>query len=345
MPRPIFSAPFVATSLLVLAQASTAWAQTPAEIAARRGLLEQAEAASHAGNHQQALELGERAGRISMTPSLRFFLASEQQALGRLADALGNAELCQQTAERDSTLRNRAALISQCRTMITDLSPHVGRVTVQVPTPAPQGLQVTIAGQSVSDAFWGVPFVVTPGHVSIDAVAPNCTAFHREVDITAGGNMNVAVQLDAAPVTASSSPSETASSTAPSSAPIASPPPDTTPPSTGPGVAPWLLVGGGALLIAGGIVSVTAIRMLSLNALSTACSNSLVCAESNRGSYDTALGATIAGPIAIGVGAALATGGLIWFLSSRHASPARAHSSFGIAPLANGGMITFGGSL
>src|SRR5690349_3172205 len=74
--------------------AGSAGAQNAAAIAARRSLIEQAQQARRAGDHVRALDLAERATQISMSPSLRLFIAQEQTALGRLADAFGNADLC-----------------------------------------------------------------------------------------------------------------------------------------------------------------------------------------------------------------------------------------------------------
>ncbi len=336
--RPAFA---LAIPLLVLGHASTAWAQTPAEVAARRGLLGEAEAASRAGDHAHALELGERAGRISMTASLRFFLATEMRALGRLSDALGNAETCAQLAERDTTLRNRGQLITQCRAMITELTPRVGRVTLRVPSPAPDGLHVTLAGQPVSDAFWGVPFVATPGHVIIEATAPGRVAMHSEVDVVAGATLEVPVQLA---IDASSSPPPVASAAPASSPPPASSAPVQAPDSGGPGAAPWIVAGGGVVLVAGGILALAVGRPAMLDALATACNNQLTCASSNRGYYDGALALTVAGPIAIVGGVAMIAGGLGWWAMSRN-HPARARASnVGVVPMPGGAMLSVGGS-
>lgn len=340
--RSTLSSAWIAGALLGLVSAKSAWAQTPAEVAARRGLLSQAEAASQAGNHTEALELGERAGRISMTPSLRYFLANEQNALGRFAESLGNAELCAQTAERDTTLRNRAALITQCRTLTTQLQSRIGHVTLRVPTPPPAGLQITIGGQAVSDAFWGVPFVVTPGHIVVESVATGHAPVRSEVDVTAGGTMDVPVELGAEIAMASSSPppSEVVASSAPSSPPPAVVPP---PPQS---AAPFALLGGGAFFLVAGVVSVAVLRPVALNALERDCFHSLTCASTSRGGFDGAAAATIGGAVAIGVGVVAVGVGLGWFFGSRSASRTQGVRSVGVAPLAEGGgMVSIGGAL
>ena len=70
--------------------AGAAFAQSDADMAARRLLLEQAQQARTGGDHTRALDLASRAGRISMTASVRRFIAEEENSLGRYASALGS---------------------------------------------------------------------------------------------------------------------------------------------------------------------------------------------------------------------------------------------------------------
>lgn len=339
--------PLLTLPLLMCLHASSAWAQTPAEVAARRGLLGEAETAARAGDHAHALELGERAGRISMTASLRFFLATEQRTLGRLADALGNAETCAQLADRDTSLRNRGSLMTQCRAMIVELTPRVGRVTLRVAPPAPPGLQIVLAGQPVSDAFWGVPFVATPGHVVIDATAPGHVAMRAEVDLAAGATLEVPVQLAVDPSSSSPPPSTAAPNAtggSSSGSPFASSAPVQRAVVAGPGAAPWVVVSGGLVLAAGGILALAVGRPAMLQALAEACNGQFTCATSDRGHYDGALALSITGPIAIGGGAAMIAGGLAWWAMGRNHPAHPSSSNAGLAPLAGGAMFSFGGA-
>ena len=57
-------------ALAVTLATGAAWAQSPADIAARRELLQQAQAARDANDHTRALDLASRAGAIQMTPSV-----------------------------------------------------------------------------------------------------------------------------------------------------------------------------------------------------------------------------------------------------------------------------------
>jgi hypothetical protein len=343
--------PALAISMLALVHASNAWAQTPAEVAARRGLLEQAEAASRAGDHTQALELGERAGRISMSPSLRLFLANEERTVGRAADALGNAELCAQTAERDTTLRNRTQLISQCRALIAELTPRVGRVTLRVAPPAPQGLQITLGGQPMSDAFWGVPFTVNPGHVVVEATAPGHVAFRTEVDVAAAATVEVPVQLADAPVasspppTSSSGPAVATASGSP--APVLVPPPSQPAPSGGAGPLPWIVVGLGVAGLGVGIASV-ALRGAALDSLSAACPDRTVCLreQPNVDDYNAARRWSTVATATFITGGVLVAGGLVWWLVARSTgSHPERHAHLEFAPTNGGAWVGLGGAL
>jgi hypothetical protein len=197
---------------------TSARAQTDAEQAARRVLLEQAQAASTAGDHARALDLAARAGRLQMTPSLRMFISQEQQAAGQFANALGTADLCVREAEHDPTLHNRDAIMSRCNDLRTSLRGRVGLVAVHVPSPAPAGIRVTVGGQLLNEALYGVASVANPGAVVIEATAPGRLPFRQSVDVVVGQTSEVHVDLVEAPEapTASASPPPTeVSSSAP----------------------------------------------------------------------------------------------------------------------------------
>ena len=171
------------------------FAQAGSDIAARRDLLERAEAARHANDHVHALDFANRAGRLSMTPSLRMFIAAEQNALNQFADALGSAEQCVHDADADQTLRNRAEILNGCNALVQQLRNNVGRVTVDVSQPAPSGMQIHVNSNLLNDAFWGVPYVVTPGTVVIEASAPGYVSSRQEIAVATGAVVDVPVTL------------------------------------------------------------------------------------------------------------------------------------------------------
>ena len=124
-------------AVAVALSAASASGQDAAALATRRELIEQAQAARASYNHQNALDLAERAVRIQPSASLRLFIAQEQNSLGRLAEALGNADQCRRDAESDATQRNREQVAAACRDLATGLRTRVGRVVIQPPSPSP----------------------------------------------------------------------------------------------------------------------------------------------------------------------------------------------------------------
>ena len=215
-------------------------AQAPAEIEASwRSLVAAALAAQTAGDHPRALELGQRAVAIHASPSLHRFLAQEQSQLGLMVPALTSAQRCVDAVTADRHAPERASTLSTCTNLVRDLEGRVGRLVVDVAGQAPAGLTVTVAGSVLPPALFGVPYLVTPGRVTIDATAPGRVALHRSVDVAAAGTVPVRIDLAAVataepipPPTRSAPPTPATAPTAPT-APIARPVAGPTPPPRG----------------------------------------------------------------------------------------------------------------
>jgi hypothetical protein len=237
---------------------ATAGAQTSAEVAARRLLLERAEAARNASQHTEALELASRAGQIQMTPSVRLFIAEEQEQLGRLADAFGTADLCLRDLDANPATRNREVVQQRCQALHVGLRARVGQVVVEVPTPTPPELRVTIAGDPLNPALYGAPMIVSPGEVPVTATAAGSLSWRATVRVAPGATESVRVELArataAAPVSVSVTPVEPASR----STPIVTSPPVVEPEAT-PGrtqrTLGWVAAGGAVAFLAGGVVA------------------------------------------------------------------------------------------
>lgn len=298
--------------------AAPSLAQSDAEVATRARLVGEAQRAHEAGDHARALEIAHAAGQISMTPSLRFFIGRELRDLARYAAALGVAQTCISEVGRDATIPQRELLLSECMGLRREAEARVGSVTVVAPSPAIEGLRVSVDGEAVRPALLGFPFVVTAGNVVIEATAPGQRPFRFETRVPAGSDVRVPVVLvpEAAPVVAP---------------PIASasPParrPDRAPPSL---LGPALAMGGGAaLVVVGGVL--WALGNRPAQTLVDGCplqeSGALLCPDRDelRGAnaslqrYDSsAMALWIAG------GGAL-VGGTVWlFLSRPQQPPAR----------------------
>jgi len=187
-------APVLALSLALLPPA--AGAQTTAEIEATwRLLVRQAQAAQASGDHARALDLGLRAVSIHASPSLYRFVAQEQSHLGLVVPALASAQRCVDALAADRNAPERAATLATCTALVRELQGRVGHLIIEVPGPAPAGLTVTVAGSVLPPALYGMPYLVTPGSVTVDATAPGRSPLHRSVAVTAAGTVPVRIEL------------------------------------------------------------------------------------------------------------------------------------------------------
>ncbi|MFO0648032.1 MAG: protein kinase [Polyangiales bacterium] len=173
-----------------------AFAQTSAELAARRLLVERAEAVRAAGQHAEALDLASRAGQIQMTPSVRLFIAQEQQQTNLLAEAFGSADQCLRDVETNPSARHRDVIRERCNALHDELRSRIGQLVVQVPTPLPAELRILIAGQPLNPALYNAPMVVTPGDIAVVASAPGRRTWNGSTHVVAGATATVRVELE-----------------------------------------------------------------------------------------------------------------------------------------------------
>jgi hypothetical protein len=333
--------PALALSLL----ARVAAAQTGEEIAARRVLLEQAQAARSGGNHGQALDFALRAGRIQMTPSVRMFIAEEQEALGQYAASLGTSELCVREAEREPTLNNRESIIDRCRGLLATLRGRVGRVVVHVPATRPAGLRVSIGGAVLNEALYDAPSVVTPGAVIVEAVAPGAATFRQQVIVGVGGTVDVNVVLQPGTGQVDVGPGG---------------PGDVPPAGRRIGPGPFIVMAVGVATL-GASLGLFVARNGAIGNCTTgmdAVGPLLVCpTEADADRAYTAYSLNTASQVTLGVGAAVTAGGLVWLIvaatrGNGAGAGARANAALrlpramvNVAPAFDGGVLTVGGWL
>ena len=183
------------TLLVALLSARSACAQNGADIAARTGLLDHAQAASARGEHTEALDFAMRALALRRSLSVTRFIAEEHQALGHFADALGFAQECVRDVDTEPRTANRDRIVAGCQDIVRALTPRVGYLTVELPRPAPSGLQVRVQGRSLAEALWGVETVVTPGTVTVEVTATAYDLFSTQTSVAAGDHGRVTVTL------------------------------------------------------------------------------------------------------------------------------------------------------
>lgn len=185
--------PVAIASCLVSLQAA---AQSDPALGTRQELIGRATEASKAGDHQAALSLAKRAGILRMTPSLRMFIAQEQEDLGMLAEAYGNARQCTAEAEADLALDDRARILARCRALEGALVGRVAHIVVTLPAPAPPGTHVRVAGEEIDVALLGTPLVVSPGKVAIAVVAPGFAPYATEITLGEAAEAEVSARLE-----------------------------------------------------------------------------------------------------------------------------------------------------
>lgn len=247
-------APVLALSLALLPLA--AGAQTTAEIEATwRLLVRQAQAAQASGDHARALDLGLRAVSIHASPSLYRFVAQEQSHLGLVVPALTSAQRCVDALAADRNAPERAATLATCTALVRELQGRVGHLVIEVPGSAPAGLTVTVAGSVLPPALYGMPYLVTPGNVTIDATAPGRSPLHRSVAVTAAGTVPVRIELPSAAGAAPAAPPRRGPAAAVAVRPTVPPPVAPRPGSLHRSMAWATAIGGAAGLVLGGVLA------------------------------------------------------------------------------------------
>lgn len=179
----------------ILAVAAPALAQSDRELATRQELILRAQDARKEGNHESALGQAKKAAAIKTTPSLRLFIAEEEQSLGAFADAYGSAKLCVLEAERDMTLRNREEIVASCRAIEQETVKRIGRVVIRPREPMPPGLRVIVGGSEMNTALFNTPYIVAVGKLTIEASAPHFLPSKVEIEIGPGNPVDHEVQL------------------------------------------------------------------------------------------------------------------------------------------------------
>lgn len=235
---------------IVLLPFAAAAQNAPAD-PARLELITRAEAASAAGDHAAALDLGTRAAALRVTPSLMVFLAREHRALSHWVEALDLSRACLRAAEADTALRNRAVILQACEAVRARVEPRVARLEVACVDPPPS-LALRIGDREVSTTLLGVEVPVMPGEVRVSASAPGRIPFSQTLSLAEGARGRVDLRLPPTPLPPPDPPP-----------PAADPPPVATPPPpvrahAPPGsalrsVGPWIL---GGALVAGALAGV-----------------------------------------------------------------------------------------
>jgi hypothetical protein len=184
-----------------------------------------------------------------------------------------------------------------------------------VPSPAPEGLRLTVNGVPLAPPLFDVAVPVAAGAVEVAATAPGREAFRATLSLTAGAREELTLRLPELAPPPVAPPVRESPHEAPS---LPAPPalrPRPAPSSMG--VAPWIVGGAGVV----GLALAGALGAVALDARAdrdAACPSAASCdpaaAVHFDGTYrDAALGTNIA----LGVGGALLVGAATWWIVDR----------------------------
>ena len=219
-------------------------APTEAEINAARKLFEKAQEHEAASQWLDALALLERILLIKETAGVRFHAALCREHLGQLlaaeADYRRAAELAAQMRSKEG-----AAIGEQTAAALAALKPRIPLLNLKIPPV--QGLQIEINGVRLGADRWQKAIPRDPGQFTLRATAPGHAEFSRQLALSEGHYETLEIVLS--PEAPSPLPSDGPASVAPPTRVPASSP--VTPASTPPRW-PALVVGGAAVLAAGG---------------------------------------------------------------------------------------------
>lgn len=316
--RATAQAPWVCAALL--AMGASVHAQ-PIDPTRRRMLLDQAEEARRAGDHQRSLERALEAGAQQMTPSVRMFIAEEHEALGNLREALVHSRACVRETTEMLSVNNRELILARCEQLLRSVESRMATVSLRFAGVRPAGLQVVVADLTLTEAQFEQDIPVPAGQVTLEASAPGRPTWSRTLTLSPGAREPVEVRFDEGP----------------RAVPARTEPRDVTQAERGGSAWPWVVAGvGGATAIAGVLVYATL-----YGTAREQCQRALACAPStDAGSSLDRTGTT--SMILVGAGAGMVLSGVVWLLvGARGSEPPRATA--GVAFDAHGAQVTLGG--
>lgn len=174
-----------------------ALAQSETTAATRHALVDEAHAAAARGDHARAVDVAQRAVRLSSDASLRLFLAEQYLALNQATRALGSADLCLQEAARDPVATSRRTITERCNRVVHAARARVGFVIVRVPDGVRATARVLVNAEPLAGDMLGMPSPVDPGTVRVVLVAPDGEhELRRDAAVQAGQRAEVTFDQD-----------------------------------------------------------------------------------------------------------------------------------------------------
>ena len=302
-PLLVFSALFLASSVALAEEPS------PTERAVARTLFEDGRALAKEGKYAQACPKLEESERLVPGMGTLYNLADCLEKLGKTASAYSAfsevVDLARRAGqpEREAVARERADA----------LKPRLSMLKINLPRPAPTGLEVLIDGRALSDAALAENLPLDPGEHRVTARAPAKITNEAVVRIAATGPVSV---LDLEPL---------------QDAPIVSPPvpllPGVDRTSSRSDRRPWqkpvALVAGGVALVAVGIGTAFGLQASSTWSDAKGACVGNVCDAQGFVGWEVARSSARVSTVLFTSGAILGAAALVMWIAAPRAEPTR----------------------
>ena len=282
-------------------------AQSASELERGRDLFWQALSLEVAGDWAGALSKLQQVAQVKMTPQVRFHLARCKEQLGRLTEALGDYRL----AEFEATKSN-AVELSEIRQARQILEGRVPKLVFNI-APGLRDATVELDGIALGDSRLSKATPTNPGDHLLVVRTPDGQSFVKRITIAEASTAKI---LLTAPPGFVYAPTRIKPAEKVESQRLSSPNNETR------RIPDWAYVSGG--IGAAGLVSAAIlwyVRAKAIDKLNAGCGADNVCPSNLRGTQSRGQGASIAAPIAMGIGVlglgTAAYGFLLWPKSSQ----------------------------
>lgn len=164
-------------------------AQTNNERTLAEALFRQGRALMNEGNYDAACPKFAESHRLDPGGGTLLNLAVCHEGQGKLATAWAEFQEALALARADGR-EDRTSLAEQ---RIAAIEPQLARLTVSVPSRAPENTVVAVNGTPLGQAAWGSPMPVDAGTVRVEASAPGRRTFAKTIEVDDGEDVVVEV--------------------------------------------------------------------------------------------------------------------------------------------------------
>ncbi len=207
-------------------------------------------------------------------------------------------------------------------------SPDVVQLLDKVRAELPAILAITVSGGeakvSIDDKDLGpapLTLQLEPGKHVVHAAGAQGRVAHREVTVTPGRRLSVILELASPLPEFKTVPSQQPTLVPPAEPPLVTTSTESPPPTSETGTfAPWVVVGAGAAVVIVGAVftGLAGAEWGQANSDTFRANNTWVVLQQTRAAYQRDV---VLGPVLLGVGAAVAVGGVLWHFLGGTGSP------------------------